>query len=717
MKRMRRWIRRVAGMFHTTRRDAELAAEIESHLELHTDENIRRGMAPDAARRAAVLQLGSVAALTEEYRGRRGLPLLEQLVQDLRYAGRTMRRSPGVTIVAAVTLALGVAGPTVMFAMMKAWILDPLPFPQPDSLVDIRMLDTTTGRARALNAADFLDLTRGARAVERVAAYRAEEFRLTGADRAERVRGARVTPEFFRLLGAQPVIGRVFGPIDRASATDRVVVISRVLWQDRFAADPSIVGRTIRVDGEPHSIVGVLPDSFHFTLLGRVALWAPLVFTPEEAADRRTRSIVGIGRLREGATVVQAGAELRQVADQLAKSYPETNHGRSVRVWRLADEVRRHHDAGFLIPVLFAMVVCVLLIACVNVTNVMLARATARQHEMAVRLALGASRGRIVQQWLVEHVVLFVAASAAGIGFAIYGADWITSSIPDENRTYLRNFGVVRIDAVVAAFALGAGALCGVLFGWLPAWTGARADVAGDLRDGAGRTTAGGASNRLRGVLVATEVALALGLLISGALLVQTARNVTRADLGFDPRHLLTFELALDERQYSTDAAVRDFYERLAGDLASRPGVTGASIGSLVPFGYTGDRTEFFLEGQPDLPPRDAPIAGLNHVSADYSRTLGLRMIAGRPIGAQDGPRAPKVVQIGEALARRYFGGRDPIGKRLRVGRGSSELLTIVGIVGDVQESRHRDAARPRAVRPARAAPDAGGHGRGTHAR
>jgi putative ABC transport system permease protein len=417
-----------------------------------------------------------------------------------------------------------------------------------------------------------------------------------------------------------------------------------------------------------------------------VALWAPLVFTPEEAADRRTRSIVGIGRLREGATVVQAGAELRQVADQLAKSYPETNAGRSVRVWRLADEVRRHHDAGFLIPVLFAMVVCVLLIACVNVTNVMLARATARQHEMAVRLALGASRGRIVQQWLVEHVVLFVAASAAGIGLAIYGADWITASIPDENRTYLRNFGVVRIDAVVAAFALGAGALCGVLFGWLPAWTGARAEVAADLRDGAGRTTAGGTSNRLRGVLVATEVALALGLLISGALLVQTARNVTRADLGFDPRHLLTFELALDERQYSTDAAVRDFYERLAGDLASRPGVTGAAVGSLVPFGYTGDRTEFFLEGQPDLPPRDAPIAGLNHVSADYSRTLGLRMIAGRAIGAQDGPGAPKVVQIGEALARRYFGGRDPIGKRLRVGRGSSELLTIVGIVGDVQE-------------------------------
>ena len=457
------------------------------------------------------------------------MPLLEQLVQDLRYAGRAMRRSPGITIVAAITLALGVAGPTVMFAMMKAWVLDPLPFLLPDRLVDIRMLDTATGRARALNAADYLDWMRGARAFAGLAAYRDEEFRLTGGDRAERVRGARVTTEFFKVLGVQPPLGRVFGPIDGASGNHRVVVISGELWHDRFSDDPAIVGRTIHVDGEPHTIVGVLPASFHFTLLGRAALWAPLVFTPEEAADRRTRSIIGIGRLRHDRSVAQADAELRQFAEQLARSYPDTNAGRSVRVWRLADEVRRHHDAGFLIPVIFAMVCCVLLIACVNVTNVMLARATARRHEMAVRLALGASRARIVQQWLVEHVVLFVAATAAGLGLAVYGADWITASIPDENRTFLRNFGVVRIDAVVAACALAAGALCGVLFGWLPAWTGARADVT-DLRDGAGRTTAGGAGNRLRAALVASEVALSLGLLISAALLVQTARNVTRAD-------------------------------------------------------------------------------------------------------------------------------------------------------------------------------------------
>src|SRR5215208_2922757 len=287
MKQIRTWVRRVAGVFRTTRRDAELAAEIESHLQLHTDENIRGGMSPEAARRDAVLKLGSMVALTEAYRDRRGLPLLEQFLQDLRYAGRTMRRSPGVTVVAAITLALGVAGPTVMFAMMKAWILDPLPFAQPETLVDIRTLDTTTGTVRALNAADFLDLTRSARSFDSLAAYRAEEFRLTGPDRADRLRGARVTVDFFRVLGAQPTLGRVFGPVDRVSGNDHVVVLSGELWHDRFNGDPGIIGRTIHVDGELHTIVGVLPAGFHFTLLGRVALWAPLVFTPEQAHDRR----------------------------------------------------------------------------------------------------------------------------------------------------------------------------------------------------------------------------------------------------------------------------------------------------------------------------------------------------------------------------------------------------------------------------------------------
>ena len=468
----------------------------------------------------------------------------------------------------------------------------------------------------------------------------------------------------------------MLGPVDRVQGGDRVVVISGALWRERFGGDPSIVGRTVQVDGDPHTIVGVVPDSFHFTLLGRVAVWAPLVFTPEEAADRRHRSIVGIGRLaggHDGRAGRRRAATGRRAAGEELSRIPTPDDRCGCGGW--PTKYASITISGFLLPVLFAMVCCVLLIACVNVTNVMLARATARRHEMAVRLALGASRGRIVQQWLVEHVVLFVAASAVGLALAKYGADWITASIPDESRTFLRNFGVIRIDAVVVGCALAAGAVCGVVAGWLPAWTGAGADVTADLRDGAGRTTAARTTSRLRAALVASQVALALGLLISAALLVETARNVTRADLGFDAHNLLTFELALDQRQYPSDRAVHGFYDRLAADLASRPGVAGAAVGSWVPFGYTGERTEFFLEGQPDLPPRDAPTAELNRVSATYSRTLGLRAVAGRTIGAEDGPGARASSRSARAWRAAISAGAIPSGDEC----GSGAVLRISG--------------------------------------
>jgi predicted permease len=684
MRRLRRWVRQAVGLFGAAQRDAELADEIESHLQLHTEENIRRGMSPDAARRAAVLKLGSVESVKEQYREQRGLPALERVVQDLRYAARSLRRSPGVTVVAGVTLALGIAGPTVMFSMMKAWVLDPLPFARPDTLVDIRGIDTITGNARRINPADFLDWMRTARSFEQLAAYHGQEVRLTGGDRADRVHGARVTANFFRLLETRAEVGRLLTPRDGQAGSDRVAVISHGLWRERFNTDPEIVGRPVHMDGEVFTVVGVLPEDFHFTLLGRVSVWRPLVFTPDEAANRQPRSIVGLGRLRQGTSPDQAREDLAGIARHLATAYPDTNAARGVRVLPLADEVRLHHDAGFLVPVIFAMVGCVLLVACVNVTNVMLARATARQHEIAVRLALGASRMRIVHQWLVEHLLLFVSASVVGALLAIYLAAWVTNSIPAENRTYLRNYGELSIDRVVLCFAIGIGAACGVLFGWLPARASAKADVNVDLRDGAGRTTMSKGGARLRASLVGAEVALSLALLISAALLVETARHITQVDVGFSPRQVLTFVLDLDERRYESPENVRNFYERLIADLRGRPGILTAAASSLVPFGSTGGYDEFFLEGRADPAPKDTPQASVSRVTADYGRTLGVRLIRGRLLNQDDHPDGLKVAVVNETLAMRYFGSRDPIGQRLRVGRASTDYWTIVGIVDDV---------------------------------
>jgi putative ABC transport system permease protein len=690
----------VAELLQKDRRERDLADEIESHLRLHTEDNVRRGMSPEAARRAAVLQLGNPESMKERYRDQRGLPLLDHLMQDLRYAGRTLRRSPGVTALALVTVAVGVAGPTVMFSMAKAWILDPLPFAQPDTLLDVRNLDSVSGSAGAINPADFLDMKRGAQSLEGLAAYRQGQFRLTGGDRAERVRGVQATPEFFRLLGVPAAMGRVFDVRDGTPGAPKVVVISHAMWREYFASDPAIIGRGLRLNGNDHAVVGVLPDTFQFTLVGRASVWTVLEFTAEQAANRRPRSVIGLGRLRQGFTQEQARSELLRITADLSKQYPETNARRSVRVFRLADEVRRHHDLGFLIPVLFAMVGCVLLVACVNITNVMLARASTRRQEMAVRLALGASSGRIVRQWLVEHVLLFVVASAIGAALAAWGTAWITQAIPADNRQYLRNYAVLPVDRTVLFFALAVGVGCGVMFGWLPAWLGVHGDVNHDLRDGTARGTTTKSGTRVRTALVVCEVALSLALLVSAGLLVVTSRNISRVDVGFEPRNLLTFQLSLDPLRYDTDGAIRGFYGRLTADLASRPGVIATAAGSLVPFGTEGRGAELFVDGEADPVPSQTPSTALSQVTPGYETALGLRLRRGRLLNAADDADTPKVVLINETLAVRHLAGREPLGQRLRLGRQSTDLWTVVGIVGDVKNYETVDAPEPQVYIP-----------------
>lgn len=695
MRRLRGWVSRLRGVFERTRHDRDLAEELESHLQLHIDDNLRQGMTPEAARTAALVRLGGLQSVTEQYREQRSLPVFSRLRQDLQYAGRTLRHSPGFAAVALTTIALGVAGPTITFTMIRSWILEPLPFADPDTLVDIRTVDRASGDTASLNAADFRDLQRGANAFSDLAGYRLADVRLTGGDRAERLRGALVTTGFFSVLGTTAALGRVFEPADGEPSAPRLVVISATLWRDRFHGKPEAIGRTLRLNGEDYAVVGVLPDAFHFTLLGRVDVWRPLVFTPEQITNRRPRGLVAVGRLRDGRSLEQGRGELVALADQLSKTYPDTNARRGVRVIPLADEVRFHHDLGFIVPVMFAMVGCVLLIACVNVTNIMLARTSARRQEMAIRLALGASRAGLVQQWLVEHVLLFVVASAAGAAIAVYGADWITQSIPVNNRQYLRNYAVLPVDRVVVAFALGIGALCGAVFGWLPAWNGARADVNADLRDGSARSTTSRAGTRLRSVLVVSEVALALAVLIGAGLLVQSAHNITHVNVGFDQTRLLTFQVSLDAQRYAEPADIRGFTGRLMQALAQHPGVAGAAAGTLVPFSGFGNGAELFIDGEPETKPADTPLASLNQVTGGYCNLMGLRIVRGRAITDADVAEGQKVALVNETLAGRFLGGREALGRRLRLGRDSTDLWTVVGVTADVKNYETIDSAEP----------------------
>jgi putative ABC transport system permease protein len=686
---------RVRALFRPGASDSELEQDIQAHLELLAEDYERRGLSAADARAAARRDFGGVEQMKEAYRDQRGIPLLESLLQDLRYACRTLAHSPGVTLTAIVTIALGVFGPTVTFTMAKAWILEPLPFERPHELVDLRALDSKTGDFGSVNAADFSDWQKSAQSFEALVAYRQTDVRLTGPDRTERLRGALVSPEFFRVLGVRARSGRLFDDVGKSAQQDRQVVLGHLYWREQLAGDEGVVGRTLRLNGEEHEVIGVLPEAFQFTLLGRCDVWRPLLITPEQAADRRGGGLVGLGRLRQGRALGDARRELSQIAADLAAAHPGTNARRGVRVLSLADEVRRHHDLGFIVPLMGAMVACVLLIACVNVTNVMLARASTRRQEMAVRLALGASRSRIVRQWLVEHVLLFVAASALGVVLSVYGADWITQSIPVESRPYLRDYAKLPVDGVVVLFALGVGALCGVLFGWYPAWNGTRSDVNADLRDESGRSTPGPAGARLRAALMVCQVALALAVLISGGLLVATSRNMQRADVGFEARGLLTLRLGLDTQRYRTPAEQRGFYERLLADLRGRPGVVAAAAGSLVPFGNGGPRAEWFKDGAPETPPAETPLVWLNQVTADYAEAVGLRLRRGRFLTSADGPGSPRAALVSETLAARFFPGQDPLGRRFRLGRGETEPWTVVGVVGDVKNFEAVDGPQP----------------------
>jgi predicted permease len=695
MGRIRGWAARVRGVFGGGRRERDLAEELESHLQLHIDDNLKQGMSPQAARTAALIRLGGIQAVTEQHRDQRTIPLVATLRQDLRYAGRTLRRSPGFAVVALITIALGMAGPTVTFSMARAWIFEPLPFADPEGLVDIRAVDHASGNTTSANIADVLDWQRSADSFSALTGYRGADVRLTGGDRAERVRGALAAAGFFQVLGVRAALGRTFEPADGEPSAPKLALISDTLWRDRFHGDPAAIGRTLRLNNADYTVIGVLPATFHFTLLGRVDVWRPMVFTSEQTRDRRPSSLAVIGRLRPDRTVEQGREQLVGLARQLANAYPDTNARRGVRVISLADEVRVQHDLGFIVPVLFAMVGCVLLIACVNVTNVMLARTSVRRQEMAIRLALGASRARIVQQWLVEHVLLFVVASAAGAGIAVYGAHWVTESIALDNRQYLRNYAVLPVDRVVVAFAIGAGALCGALFGWLPAWSSARADVNADLRDGAARATTGRAGARLRSALVVCEVALALVVLIGAGLLVQTARNITRVDVGFEPSRLLTFKLSLDAQHYASPIDVEAFARRLTQALARQPGVMGAAAGTLVPFSGEGNGVELFVDGEPETRPSDTPTVALNQVTADYATVIGQRIVRGRALMASDVATTQRVALVNETLAANHLGGRDPLGRRLRLGRDTTEVYTVVGVTANVKNYETIDSGEP----------------------
>jgi putative ABC transport system permease protein len=640
-----------------------------------------------ASRRGSI---GTVALLREGAAERAaGGGILLGCVSDLLFALRMLRKTPAFTAAAVLTLALGIGANTAIFSVMNATLLKPLPFPDPDRVVLVWETDARNpDDINILSAPNFWDYQRLSRVFAHMAVFDSagKGYGLGSggpAREAEQVSGVRVTADFFAVLGVEPFLGRGFLPEEETRGKDRVVVLSYGLWERRYGADRGLIGRAIRIDGEDHTVVGVMPRGFEFQFWsGRRELWVPAGWTPGDYG-RSSHSFVGIARLRPGVTLAQANADLGIIARGLAAQHEEDRgSGASARLLSsFGLERAQGISAALLMAVAF-----VLLIGCVNVANLMLARGAERRKEFAIRRALGASGGRLFRQILAESFVLSVLGGAAGLALAWWAARALTRILPSEfSFLPMRPLGDVTIDGWVVGFTVLITGAAGTIFGFAPALGAARGDIRQPLTEG-GRESGSGARNLLRHSLVAAEVGLTLVVLAGAGLMVKSMTRLLAVDPGFDPRNVLTLEISQpQENLYYGPPGRPRFCQELTERVGGIPGVVSVGAAAHLPLRGNAGRG-FSIEGHPEDPSGDGPGGAYTVACPGYFRTLGVPVLRGREFTAADTLSSPGVVVVNEALVRKYFANEDPLGKRIAIGQSAEpSWLTVVGVVRDVR--------------------------------
>ena len=598
------------------------------------------------------------------------------MMADLRYAVRMLAKSPAFTAVAILTLALAIGANSAIFSVVNAVLLRPLPYPQSEQLVRVFGKQPQLDLAPS-SPANFLDWRAENEVFTHIATWVGQGFNLTGTDKPERVIGARVSFDLFRLLGVQPALGRDFAAEEDGDGGERVVILSYDFWQRRFAGDPSAIGRTITLSDQAYTIVGVMPRGFAFPS-PRAQIWTPVAFNPAERATRDTNFIEVVARLKPGVSLEQARANMSAVAQRQAERYPQTNSGLGVTVVSLQE-----HMVGNVRPmlvVLLGAVAFVLLIACANVANLLLGRAAARQREMAIRSALGASRSRVVRLLLTESVLLAVLGGAIGLLLAGWSLDLLLSLMPAD-LPFVAEIGVNR---TVFLFTAAVSVLTGILFGLAPAWQVSKSDLNEGLKESGRGGSGGPRRHRIRALLVISEVALSLVLLIGAGLMIRSFARLLAVDPGFKADHVLTAFVSLPASKYSERQAQVAFFDRLLERLRNVPGVNAAGIVTNIPL-YGGSSTGFDVDGRPEALPGQRPMTDYRLTSPDYFTSMGMRLVKGRAFSHHDNESAPGVVIINETLAARYFAGEDPIGKRLNLSGDPEDRREIVGVIADVR--------------------------------
>ena len=595
------------------------------------------------------------------------------LRQDLHYASRLLVRTPGLTAMAVVALALGIGANTAIFSIVNAVLLQPLPFPDPERLVLIWGGRPDQGIEQLPISypyvTDWKEQTRSFDALGTYFSYSNTAVNLTGAGAPERVQGVYAAADLFHVLGVRPLHGRTFLAEEDVAGSAPVVVVGHALWKRRLGADPSVIGKAISLDGQPRTVVGVMPAGFSFPRYPRDAeLWLPLSQDPSAGRQRSrgTNYLTVVARLKPDVTLQQVQDEMAAVGRRMEQEHPQFKAGHHVTVVPLHQQVVRELRPALV--VLLGAVGFVLLIACADVANLLLARAASRGKEIAVRAALGASHWRLTRQLLTESMLLSLLGGAAGVFLALWAID-LFSFIPYNAPGFLTPWGVtaadVRVDPSVLLFTLGLSALTGILFGLAPALHVARLDLRESLSEEWMRSTAGLRGRRLGAALVVAEIALSLMLLIGATLMARSLARLQNVALGFDPAALLTLELNLPRERYPQGAQVTAYYDSVLERLESIPGVIAAGAANILPLSGADESTGFFIEGQLAPPAGEVPHVHPRRISPDYFRVMGTPFRGGRPFSDQDRDGGTRVAIINETMARPFFSDRDPIGRRL----------------------------------------------------
>ncbi|MGH9937369.1 MAG: ADOP family duplicated permease [Blastocatellia bacterium] len=692
---LRKLFHRLRASLRRGKIEREMDAELRFHLEMETAENIRRGMSEEEARRAALRSFGGVEQVKEAYRDISRFRRPEEFWQDARYGARMLLKRPGFTFVAALALAAGIGANTAIFSVVNAVLLKPLPYYDPQRLVWVS--ETWPSRnIELVLSPDYIEWKAQSNAFEHLIAFAPGAVNLTRRGEPERLVCVYSTANLFPALGITPVVGRAFTPEEDRTGGAAVALLSHGLWQRRFGGDPNIVGQSLTLEGESHLIIGVIPAEFQLSRGAELLL--PLRLNAEQELRREQMSVVNVvGRFKADSSIERAREELNLIAQRIEQANPKQFPGAQIRVTplgeRLVGDLRRPLQA------LFGAVAFVLLIACANVTNLLLARSAGRVSEMAIRAALGAGRWRLIRQTLTESLLLSALGGAAGFLLAAWGVKALVALSPD-NLARVKESG---IDGAVFGFTLVVSLLTGVVAGLIPALQTSQINLSDALKEGAGNAAASlrRGARRAMPALVIGELALTLALLIGAGLLIKSFLQLRAVEMGYNPENVLTLRIQLNSSKYPPGAPQqKTYFQELLARLEALPGAQAAAISAGLPLTGISGRAPLTIEGRPPVHDSQKPLMETNEISHDYFRVMGMRLRAGRAFTELDNETALPVAIINETIARRYFPGEDPLGKRILFGHPTPRAWTIVGVAPDVKRYGLEDEVRPEFYRP-----------------